>query len=77
MSLMAMALTKVTPAKSTSFLSHVEDVVRPPVSAVKGSKSDGKVTVVRLLQLWALATLSILSANNDKSGKLHFKNSSR
>ena len=71
LSLTVMSFTKVASVKTTGFLSSVEDVVKPTVSAVKGTKSDSKVTVARLLQLWALATLSILSANNDKPGKLH------
>ena len=43
------------------------------VSVVKRGELDGKDAATRLLQLWALATPSMLSANADRAGEVHMK----
>ena len=66
-----MAVAKAAPGKTTDSPSRVEDVVRSTVSAVKCNELKSKVTAARLLQLWELATPSILSASTDRAGELH------
>ena len=68
---MAAAVAKVMPGKTSNSCSLIKGVVKSTLSAVKGGELNGKVTAARLLQLWALATPSILFTNGDRAGELH------
>ena len=71
LSVVAAALTKLATDKTDSPLKHVEEMVRTTMGLVRGSGLDGKVTAARLLELWALATTSILATSVEGLGNLH------
>ena len=65
------ALIKLATDKTESSLKRVEAMVRTTMVLVRGSECDGKVTAARLLELWALATPSILASSVEGVGNLH------
>ena len=71
LSVVAAALTKLATDKTDSPLKRVEEMVRTTMVLVRGSELDGKVTAARLLELWALATPSILASSVEGVGNLH------
>ena len=71
MSVVAVALIKLATDKTESSLKRVEAMVRTTIVLVRGSEFDGKVTAGRLLELWALATPSILASSVEGVGNLH------
>ena len=71
LSVVAAALTKLATEKTDSPLKHVEEMVRTTTTLARGSELDGKVTAARLLELWALATFSILASSVEGVGNLH------
>ena len=71
---MAAALTKLATDKTDktdSPLKRVGAMVRTKMVLVRGSELDGKVTAARLLELWALATPSVLASSVEGVRNLH------
>ena len=71
LSVLASALTKLATDKTDSPLKRVEEMVRTTMILARGSELDSKVTAARLLELWALATPSILESSVEGVGNLH------